>query len=151
MDIHENYSEYEILSAAREIATKRFLRQGQLNNPTDTKNHMMRILNTLEQEVFGCLFLDNRNRIITYLELFKGSIASATIHPREVVREALRFNAAAVIFAHNHPSGESTPSVADRNITARLKSALNLIDVRVIDHIIVGFEGCTSLAEEGVL
>jgi DNA repair protein RadC len=107
-------------------------------------------LGPLEHEVFACLFLDNRHRVIEYQELFRGTIDGASVHPREVVREAMRTNAAAVIFAHNHPSGVAEPSQSDLRITQRLKDALALVDVRVLDHFIVG-SGIVSFAERGLL
>jgi DNA repair protein RadC len=97
------------------------------------------------------LFLDNRHRVIDYRELFRGTIDGASVHPREVVRSALDLNAAAVIFAHNHPSGVAEPSQSDLRITQRLKDALALIDVRVLDHLIIGEGEGTSLAERGLL
>jgi DNA repair protein RadC len=102
-------------------------------------------------EVFGCLFLDNRHRMIAFEELFRGSIDGAKVHPREVVRRCLAHNAAAVILAHNHPSGVAEPSQADRTITLRLRDALGLVDVRVLDHIVIGDGLPISLAERGWL
>lgn len=101
-------------------------------------------------EVFACLFLDNKHRIIEYRELFKGTIDSCSVHPREVVRQVINHNAAAVIFAHNHPSGMTEPSQADHRITNRLKEALGMVDCRVLDHFIIG-DGVTSFAERGYL
>jgi DNA repair protein RadC len=101
--------------------------------------------------VFACLFLDNRHRLIEYEELFRGTIDGASVHPREVVRRALRANAAAVIFAHNHPSGVAEPSQSDLRITQRLKDALSLVEVRVLDHVIIGDGQGTSLAERGLI
>jgi DNA repair protein RadC len=97
-----------------------------------------------------CLFLDNRNRVITFEKMFYGTIDGASVYPREVVRMALKTNAAAVIFAHNHPSGVAEPSQADEQITQRLKEALALVDIRVLDHLIVGDE-VVSFAERGLL
>jgi len=101
-------------------------------------------------EVFACLFLDNRNRLIAFEELFRGTIDGASVHAREVVRKALHHNAAAVILSHNHPSGVAEPSDADQQITVRLKEALSLVDVRVLDHIVVGDE-TVSMAERGMI
>jgi len=101
--------------------------------------------------VFACLFLDNRYRVLAFEELFRGSIGGASVHPREVVRRCIAHNAAAVILAHNHPSGTPEPSQADRTITLRLRDALGLVDVRVLDHIIVGDGAPISLAERGWL
>jgi DNA repair protein RadC len=97
------------------------------------------------------LYLDNRNRVITCQELFRGTIDGASVYPREVVKEALAHNAAAVILVHNHPSGVAEPSQADELITRRLKQALSLVDIRVLDHVIVGDGACESFAERGLL
>jgi DNA repair protein RadC len=102
-------------------------------------------------EVFACLFLDNRHRVIAFEELFRGTIDGASVHPREVVRRCLAHNAVAVIFAHNHPSGVAEPSQADRTITLRLREVLGLIEVRVLDHIVVGDGPTISLAQRGWL
>ena len=102
-------------------------------------------------EVFCCLYLDNRNRLIMFEELFRGTIDGASVHPREVVRRALEHNAAALILAHNHPSGIAEPSQADEIITRRLKSALGLVDIRVLDHLVVGDGETVSFAERGLL
>jgi DNA repair protein RadC len=102
-------------------------------------------------EVFACLFLDNRHRMIAFEELFRGSIDGAKVHPREVVRRCIAHNAAAVILAHNHPSGVAEPSQADRTVTLRLRDALGLVDVRVLDHIVIGDGLPISLAERGWL
>tara|TARA_R110001583_G_scaffold33548_1_gene113303 strand:+ start:46 stop:372 length:327 start_codon:yes stop_codon:yes gene_type:complete len=102
------------------------------------------------REIFSVLLLNQKHELIAYEELFQGTIDGASVYPREVVKLALHYNAAAAIFAHNHPSGNSEPSAADKTITERLKQSLALIDVRVLDHIVVG-ERCTSLAEQGLL
>jgi DNA repair protein RadC len=102
-------------------------------------------------EVFACLFLDQRQRVLAFEELFRGTIDGASVYPREVVRRCLAHNAAAVVFAHNHPSGVAEPSQADRDITAELKKALAMIDVRVLDHFIIGSGAPTSLASRGML
>ena len=115
------------------------------------KDYLIMQLGLREQEVFGCLFLDTRHRVISFDILFYGSIDGASVHPREVVKRALIYNAAAVILAHNHPSGVSEPSQADRAITTRLIEALKLIDVRVLDHLIIGGGDAMSLAESGMM
>lgn len=102
-------------------------------------------------EVFGCLFLDTRHRLIAYEELFRGTVDGASVHAREVVKRALHYNAAAVIAGHNHPSGVAEPSEADRVITLKLAKALALVDVRLLDHVVVAREGHTSLADRGWL
>jgi DNA repair protein RadC len=122
-----------------------------LTSPDAARNYIKARLAGYPHEVFACLFLDNRHRLIEYEELFRGTIDGASVHPREVVRRALRANAAAVIFAHNHPSGVAEPSQSDLRITQRLKDALALVDVRVLDHVIVGEGQGTSLAERGLI
>lgn len=107
-------------------------------------------LSAYECEVFACLFLDSKHRVLAWMEIFRGSVNCATVHPREVVKEALRLNAAAVVLAHNHPSGDSTPSPQDLELTKKLKDILQVIDVRVLDHLIVGDE-VTALSDIGQL
>tara|TARA_R110002074_G_scaffold388518_1_gene571238 strand:+ start:1581 stop:2048 length:468 start_codon:yes stop_codon:yes gene_type:complete len=121
-----------------------------MTSPQASKDFVKLKLFAYEHEVFACLFLDNRNRVIVFDELFRGTIDSASVYPREVLKACLSCNAAAVIFAHNHPSGIAEPSLADERITKRLKDALALIDVRVLDHLIVG-EEVISFAERGLL
>jgi DNA repair protein RadC len=122
-----------------------------LLSPTEAVDFLTARLRPLEHEVFCCLFLDNRHRVLAFAELFRGTIDGASVHPREVVKEALAHNAAAVILAHNHPSGAVTPSHADELITRRLREALALLDIRVLDHVIIGGEGYCSFAERGIL
>ena len=121
-----------------------------LTSPQASKDYVKLQLATYEHEVFACLFMDKRNRVITFEELFRGTIDGASVYPREVVKACLSHNAAAVIFAHNHPSGVAEPSQADIAITERLKKALALVDIRVLDHLIVG-EEVISFAERGLL
>lgn len=121
-----------------------------LSDPMGAKNFLLSTMRDYQHEVFACLLLNSRNQLIRYDELFTGTIDGANVHPREVVKLVLRVNAAAVIFAHNHPSGDHRPSAADKEITQRLKQALELVDVRVLDHIIVG-ETPLSMAENGWL
>ncbi len=122
-----------------------------ITSPTECRDYLKLKLYGLPYELFACLLLDNRHRVIRYTELFRGTIDGASVHPREVVRLVLEHNAAAVIFAHNHPSGTPEPSQSDLRITQRLKDALALIDVRVLDHHIVGDGDGTSLAECGLI
>ena len=122
-----------------------------ITDPGLTRRYLKCKLGHHTREVFACMFLDNQHRLISYEELFFGTIDGASVHPREVVKRTLDNNAAAVIFAHNHPSGISEPSQADQRITDRLKSALLLIDVRVLDHMIVGEGEVMSFAERGLL
>lgn len=121
-----------------------------LSCPQDTRRYLMARLRDNPSEVFACLFLDNRHRVIEYEVLFNGTIDGASVHPREIVKRVLHHNAAAVILAHNHPSGLAEPSQADKQLTQRLVKALALVDVRVIDHIVVGDE-LVSFAERGLL
>lgn len=147
-------AKYVQLQAVLEMSSRylkeRLERGAALSDPDSVRFYLSTRLRHKPSEVFACLFLDNRHQVIQYEELFQGTIDSATIHPREVVRTALKHNAAAVIFAHNHPSGNAEPSQADERITQRLKEALALIDIRVLDHFVVG-EQVVSFAERGLL
>ncbi|MBE0438070.1 MAG: DNA repair protein RadC [Methylomicrobium sp.] len=115
----------------------------------DAKKYLCLQLGNLEHEIFGVMFLNNQHRLIEYQELFRGTIAECSVYPREVVKEAIRLNAAAVIFSHNHPSGLTDPSQADYAITRKLKDALALIDIKTLDHIIVAGNRARSFAEFG--
>jgi DNA repair protein RadC len=108
-------------------------------------------LRDLPHELFCCIYLDNRHRIISFEELFRGTIDGTSVYPREVVKQALSANAAAVILAHNHPSGVAEPSQADERITRRLKAALELVDIRLLDHLVIGDGVSTSLASRGMI
>ena len=141
----------DIVSTACSLITERYHRYDVMKNPDATKAYLTLQLGDLEQEVFSCMFLDSRHRVITFEKLFFGTIDGASVHPREVVKKALSYNAAAVILAHNHPSGIAEPSQADERITRRLKDALALVDIRVLDHIVVGAESVISFAERGLL
>jgi DNA repair protein RadC len=140
----------EILRSAREILGRRFRRGTALTSPRVAREYLAMTYSTQPHESFFVLFLDNRHRLIECKELFRGTIDGASVHPREVVKEALSRNAAAVILAHNHPSGVGEPSNADEIITTRLRDALALIDIRVVDHLIIAGGSCTSLAERGL-
>jgi len=144
---------YALLQAALELSRRHWaatLERGPaLQNPADTRKYLAAHLRDQPYEVFACLFLDNRHRVIRYEELFRGTINGASVHPREVARRALELNAAAVIAAHNHPSGIAEPSSTDRALTETLKNALALLDVRLLDHIVVGDGTTVSLAERG--
>ncbi|HCH6462469.1 RadC family protein [Vibrio alginolyticus] len=143
-------SDHQILEQAAEIIANKYLRGDVFSSPEATKEFLTYKLGNYEREVFAVLMLDNQHRLIEFKELFFGTIDAASVYPREVVKLTLETNAAAVIFAHNHPSGDATPSQADRRITERLKDALALVDVRVLDHFIVG-ESCVSFAERGLI
>ena len=139
----------EIIEAARAEMDRRFRRGSEaLSSPELTKEFLRVRLAPQPYEVFAAIWLDNRHRVLAFDELFRGTIDGASVHAREVVRAAMKHNAAAAIFAHNHPSGVAEPSQADLRITQRLKDALDLVDVRVLDHLVVG-EGMCSLAERG--
>ena len=120
-----------------------------LSAPEDAVRYFRARLADLPHEVFSCLFLDTRHRLIRYEELFRGTVDGAAVYPREVLKRALHHNAAAVIFGHNHPSGISEPSEADRGITLKLGRALALVDIRLLDHLVVTRDGHVSLAERG--
>jgi DNA repair protein RadC len=141
----------EIIAAARDYLSRRVRRGTHLSSPKTTRDYLTLKLGSLEREVFAVIFLDKRHRVISYQEMFQGTIDGASVHPREVVKEALKQNAAAVILAHPHPSGVAEPSQADEFITTRLKEALGLVDIRVLDHIIVAGGDTTSFAERGLL
>lgn len=148
-------AKYAQLQATLELS-RRYLeetlqRGDAIQSVTDTRRYFMARLRHHRHEVFACLFLDNKHRVIQYEELFYGTIDSSSVHPRQVVKRALYHNAAAAIIAHNHPSGVAEPSPADEAITLRLKDALALVDVRLLDHLVVGDGQTTSLAERGVL
>jgi len=144
-----------ILRALPELAKRYFeasLPRGQaIRSPADTEAFLMARLRDLPHELFCCIYLDNRHRIILFDELFRGTIDGTSVYPREVVKQALSVNAAAVIVAHNHPSGVAEPSQADERITRRLKSALELVDIRLLDHLIIGDGKSSSLASRGML
>ena len=143
------------MQAAIEISRRQLtdpLKAGpSLSSPRATRDFLVAKLRDLEHEVFCCLYLDKRHRLIHFEELFRGTIDGASVHPREIVKLALQRNAAAIIIAHNHPSGIAEPSQADELITQRVKEALALVDIRLLDHIIVGDGVSVSLAERGLL
>ena len=122
-----------------------------IRNPADTEQFLMARLRDKPHEVFCCLYLDNRHRVLCFEELFRGTIDGTSVYPREIVKRALAVNAAAIILAHNHPSGVAEPSQADERITRRVKSALELVDIRLLDHLVIGDCTSTSLASRGLL
>ena len=138
-----------VLEMSRRHMESTLSRGDVLSDAATTKQYIQHRLRAYPHEVFACLFLDNKHRMIAFDELFRGTIDGASVYPREVVKQALSHNAAAVIFAHNHPSGVAEPSQADYDITQRLKSALEMIDIRVLDHIVVGDASTVSFAELG--
>ncbi len=144
---------YALLQAALEIGHRhleeRLFKEDVMEHPENVKSYLKCRLRHCQREVFAVLFLNNRHHVLSFEKLFFGTIDGATVHPREVVKRCLQHNAAAVILAHNHPSGIAEPSDADFEITRRLKWALELIDTRVLDHCIVGDPEVFSMAEEG--
>lgn len=143
----------DIINMADQLLVERLARPSAecFQNPCDVKTFLKLRLAHNKSEVFGVLFLNNRHHMLAFDEMFYGTIDGASVHPREVVRRALEHNAAAVILAHNHPSGVAEPSRADTQLTRRLTDALALVDVRVVDHIVVGVEETVSFAERGLI
>ncbi|ENY5184887.1 TPA: DNA repair protein RadC [Vibrio cholerae O1] len=144
-------NEKEIIAHAASIIESKIKTMDAFTSPDLVKSYCSFKLSALERENFFVLFLDNQHRLIEAVTLFQGTIDAAAVYPREVVKSALAYNSAAAIFAHNHPSGLTTPSQADKRITARLVDALSLVDIRVLDHIIVGTGEPYSFAEHGIL
>jgi DNA repair protein RadC len=148
-------AKYVQLQAVVEIARRALQEEMKvgdaLNSPRAVREFLQLLLRARQQEVFVALFLDAQHRVTASEELFKGTLTQTSVYPREVVKRALHHNAAAVIFAHNHPSGVTEPSQSDQLLTDALKQALALVDVRVLDHFIVAGAGCLSFAEKGLL
>lgn len=140
-----------VLEMAKRHLAQELERGDALTSPQLTQRYLLSQLRDRSHEVFACLFLDNQHRVIRYQELFHGTLDGAAVYPREVVKQALSVGAAAVILAHNHPSGVAEPSRSDRAITDRLSEALGLMDIRVLDHLVVGDGYCVSFAERGWL
>lgn len=144
--------ENEIIENALLILKNRmFTAETYITSPNDTKNFLKLKLSQLEHEIFCVIYLNNKHAVIAYEELFKGTIDSASVYPREILKNVLAHNAKTIILAHNHPSGSTDPSTADIEITNRLKEALSYIDVKILDHIIIGGNKSLSFAEEGLL
>ena len=141
------------LQAAQEMSRRHLAERARdksaLENPQAVRDYLKSMLRHEPHEVFGCLFLDSRHQVLGFEVLFRGSIDNTSVHPRQVVKRALAHNAAALILCHNHPSGNTDPSQADRVLTKRLQKALDLIDVRVLDHFIIGDGDPLSMAEYG--
>jgi DNA repair protein RadC len=141
----------EPVAAGEAILAARCAKGEPFTSPAIVRSWLIAKLSGLEYEIFGCLFLDTRHRIIGFEQMFRGTLDGASVHPREVVKTALALNAAEVIFTHNHPSGVPEPSDADRRLTRRLADALALVDVRVLDHFVVGGAEAVSFSERGLL
>lgn len=143
-------NEQKILDRASRILAREMKGSAEvMNSPRVVQKFLHCRFDQLDHEVFAVLFLDTKNQLIEFVEMFHGTIDSASVYPREVVKAALSYGAASVIFAHNHPSGDAEPSDADRRITSRLEDALGLIDIRVLDHLVVGNPNVVSFAERG--
>jgi DNA repair protein RadC len=138
------YQALSILDSRHELGKK-------ITSPEDTKKYLQLLLAERKAEVFGMLFLNNQHGILAFEELFFGTIDGASVYPRVIAQRALELNAAAVIAVHNHPSGISEPSTADKHITAKIKDALSLLDIRLLDHFIVSTHGTYSFAEHGLI
>lgn len=144
----------EIILKALQILNRRVCTQTLMTSPDDVKKYLILRAATLEdphRETFGVMYLDSQHRLITVQDEFVGTLAQTSVYPREIVRAALRHNAAAVVLTHNHPSGNPQPSQADETLTKTLKSALALVDVRVLDHIVTAGGSAVSLAEQGLV
>jgi DNA repair protein RadC len=144
-------TEEEVIDAALHIMESKVANRELCTSPADVKRYCQLRLGNKECEIFSVMFLDSQNKLIHTEDMFRGTIDGASVYPREVVKAALRCNAAAVIFSHNHPSGVAEPSHADRTITDRLVDALKLVDIRVLDHIVVSATETISFAERGML
>ncbi|BBP45105.1 DNA repair protein RadC [Thiosulfatimonas sediminis] len=149
--INQPVHSQDIIKMANYLTRQRLKKGTDLSSPEKSYDYLQTLLQNQEREVFGVILLDQQHRIIQYQELFQGTINQASVYPREIVKQALMNNAAAVILVHNHPSGDPTPSMADKQLTQIIKEALALVDIRTLDHLVVGHEGYRSLAKMGWL
>ena len=144
--------ENQVIAEAKNLLYARLQARGQiLSSPQTVQDYLRLQLSEQQREIFCGLFLNSQHQLIEYRELFLGTIDSCSVYPREVAKAALGLNAAAMIFAHNHPSGVAEPSQADISLTRRLKEALGLVDIRVLDHMVIGHGEVISLAERGLM
>jgi DNA repair protein RadC len=143
--------EQVVIDQAKEILSREFMREAVLTSSSATKEYLKLHFAGLEHEMFVVVFLDNQHQVIAIENMFRGTIDGAAVYPREVVKRSLELNAAALLLAHNRPSGVSEPSMADKNITKKLKDAAGLLDVRVLDHLVVGDDTVVSFAERGLI
>lgn len=150
-EIHGRLSEEDVLQAASEILLEKVRREGVMDRPETVKRFLQARLGSLDHERFEVLWMDSQHGLIAIETLSIGTLNQASVYAREVVKSALRHNAGAVVMAHNHPSGHAEPSAADRTLTERLKLALNLVEVRVLDHLVISATECVSFAERGWL
>lgn len=139
----------DILTMAKQLISRKYARGRIIDNPRAAADYLPHKLAEYEHETFWALFMDNQHRVLAFEKLFTGTIDQASVYPREVLKRALQLNAKAIIFAHNHPSGQTEPSNSDIQITQKLKQVLNLVDINVLDHFIVAAENVTSMAELG--
>ncbi|MAB41893.1 MAG: DNA repair protein [Pseudomonadales bacterium] len=146
-----NLSESEVLDWAQAILEARFKRSNYLTSPALVRSYLSAQLATEEREVFGVILLDNQHGVLSFERLFYGTLDAASVYPREVIKTVLNANAAAVIIAHNHPSGNPEPSQADIALTQRLKESLQIVDVRLLDHLVIGGNSSVSFAERNLL
>ncbi|MGL4858964.1 MAG: RadC family protein [Enterobacteriaceae bacterium] len=146
-------SKFTQLQAAIELSRRFFAahlaRENALHNPQSTRSYLQQLISHREREIFVVMFLDNQHRVIMHEEMFSGSLNSVEVHPREIVKAALKINAAAIILAHNHPSGVAEPSEADKIITEHVIKACTMMDIRVLDHLVIGRGEYVSFAERG--
>lgn len=149
--INNPVTEQDILIIANTLLARRFKKRTRITSPDITRDYFKLKLADYEYEVFCVMFLNNQNQVLAFEELFRGTINETAIYPREVAKRALHLNAAAIICVHNHPSGETEPSQPDRNITLKLKYALELFNIRILDHFIVAGDKTVSLAELGLI
>ncbi|MFP4973551.1 MULTISPECIES: RadC family protein [Providencia] len=146
------FSQFQAISEiARRFFTEQFLYEDVISEPNHLKIRLLELFAGQEREVFVVLFLNNQHQIISYEELFKGTINRVEVHPREIIRYAMKMNASAVILAHNHPSGNAEPSEADKQVTFRIKDACSLVGIKLLDHFVVGHKNCVSFLERGWL
>ena len=149
--VTELIHEEDLLTIANQIARQKLAKGEAITDKHLAQQALQTLLQSREHEVFAMLFLDNQHRILAYEELFRGTLSSASVYPREVVKRALALNAAALMLVHNHPSGHPEPSRADIEITQRLQSALSLVDIRTLDHLVVASNGVVSLKQRGYM
>ncbi len=146
------YSQFQAVSElARRFFSEQFLYEDIISNPSLLKTRLLELFAGQEREIFKVLFLNNQHQIICHEELFKGTINRVEIHPREIIRFAIKMNASAIILAHNHPSGNAEPSEADRQVTQRIQQACCLVGIKLLDHFVVGHKDCVSFLERGWL
>ena len=148
--VYRSINHDTLIESAKQCVLNKFKTGFMISSPATAESYVQTLLADRDHEIFAVLFLDNRHRVLDYQEMFRGTVDGTSVYPREVVKEALARNAAAVLLVHNHPSGVAEPSQADERITRQIKAALDLVDIRVVDHLIVG-KTVTSMASRGLL